>query len=363
MIAMGVVMTSTGTATEPVLPARVAAAGRVAASLGAGALLVSAAPSVRWLGIAHPHGVHVLVSGGEALAIAPEDAELPTAVPVERYAPGRLAATLMLVLADAGVSSRDALAIEAGTLAAEAIPALGGRLWIDAGARLPRARMRKDEHELALIAEAAALSDAGHAAVRDAVRAGVSELELWSAARSAMEGRKGRPLQAIVDLMVGERTALVGVPPSGASVAADAPILFDLAPRHAGYWADSCTTFAYGTPSARLRRTHDAVRNALEAGIAAVRPGARACDVDAFVRSRLDEAGLACPHHTGHGVGAAPQEEPWLRRDCETVLEEGMVVALEPGSYDGDCGVRLEHLLVVESQGARPLTDHSLSLT
>jgi Xaa-Pro dipeptidase len=85
--------------------------------------------------------------------------------------------------------------------------------------------------------------------------------------------------------------------------------------------------------------------------------------VDAAVRAVLADAGLECPHHIGHGVGVSPQEPPWLVADDETVLDEGMVLAIEPGAYTGGFGLRLEHLVLVEAGGARPLTNHSLDLT
>ncbi len=338
--------TLTATTAQTLRPGPLVAASELAATLGAGALLVSSTPAVRWLGVAQPAGAHVLVSGGEALRLATLD-ELPVA------------------LAHIGLQLHDALALEHDALPLSVAAALGERPTTEAGAALTLIRARKDAEELALIEAAAELVKIGHAALREAARAGVgtTELHLWGAARAAIEAAKGRPLHAVVDLMAGKRTALIGVPPSGASVAADAPILFDLAPRHDGWWADSCATFAVGAPSAALRRLHDAARAALDVGIAKARPGMRARDLDAFVRSRLDEGGFDCPHHIGHGVGAAPQEEPWVDRGAPLVLEEGMVLALEPGAYRDGVGARVEHLLLIEADGARPLTSHSLSLT
>jgi Xaa-Pro dipeptidase len=332
-------------ATErPLRPAPLAAASELAATLGAGALLVSSAPAVRWLGVRRPAGVHVLVSDGEALELTTLH-ELPVA------------------LAQAGLGAGDPIALERDALPLALAPALTERPLVEAGDALALARVRKDADELALIDAAARLVDVGHAALREAARAGATELEIWGVARAAVEAVKGRPLHAVVDLMAGERTALVGVPPSGASVASDTPLLFDFAPRHDGWWADSCATFAVGAPSSALRRVHDAACAALEVGIAKARPGVRARDLDALVRSRLDEAGFDCPHHIGHGVGAAPQEEPWVDRDARLVLEQGMVLALEPGVYRDGIGARVEHLLLIEADGARPLTHHSLSLT
>jgi Xaa-Pro dipeptidase len=217
--------------------------------------------------------------------------------------------------------------------------------------------------EVAAIQHAAELVAAGHGAVRDALMEGVTELDLWAAASTAMERVAGGPVDAGVDLLLGERTALVdGSPGRGAAVPGD-PVLFDLAPRRDGYYADSCATFVLETPSRALRQRHAAVRRALDHGIDAARPGVRARDVDRAVRVTLADAGLECPHHIGHGVGTAPQEPPWLVPEDETVLEEGMVLAIEPGAYTDGFGVRLEHLVLIEVNGARVLTTHSLDLT
>ena len=82
--------------------------------------------------------------------------------------------------------------------------------------------------------------------------------------------------------------------------------------------------------------------NLLERGLGLLRPGALAGDIDAAVREGLDY-----PHHTGHGVGVAPHEEPRIVPGGETVIEPGMVVALEPGSYPGPWGMRVERVALV----------------
>jgi Xaa-Pro dipeptidase len=216
--------------------------------------------------------------------------------------------------------------------------------------------------ELDLIRGAAELVAVGHRALRDAIAPGVTEHELWSAAQAAMAEAAGAPVVAIVDLMSGPRTELIGEPPTDRVLRAGDAVLFDLAPRRDGWWADSCATIAVGPPSAALRRRHDAVLAALEAGLDAARTGARTSAVDAAIRGVLAGASLECPHHTGHGVGAAAQQAPWLRPGEDAVLEAGTVLALEPGAYADGLGVRLEHLAVVTDDGARPLTTHSLDL-
>lgn len=353
----------TAVAPHRVVSSRIAAAAEVGRELSAAAVVLSSAPAVRWLGVQRPAGVLALVSAGEALLVAPAGAELDATESVELYTPGEVAAGLRRALGRIDISPDDRVALEPRALPLEVAASLAGRRWVDAGAALGQARAGKDPDELELVVAATRLADIGQGTLRDAARAGATELELWGIARGAIEAVKGRPLHAIVDLMAGDRTECVGLPPSTATVEADAPVLFDLAPRHDGYWADSCATIVCGAPSAAVRRLHDAARAALEVGIANARAGVHARDLDALVRARLAKAGFDCPHHVGHGVGAAPQEEPWLSPDATLTLDEGTVVALEPGVYRDGVGVRVEHLLVVEAGGARPLTTHSLSLT
>lgn len=321
---------------------RVARLSELARDAGVAAVVVSNPATVRWVGIEEPEGTLVVVGGGEGRLVPRREREEPAA-------PDPLGDAL----AEIGIAEGDPIGGELG-------PNSG---WRDLTREISEARAIKGPDEIARIAAAAELVAAGHRALRDACEPGVSELELWAAVRVELEARAGRPVEAVVDLMAGERTELVGEPPGPARVQAGDPVLFDLAPRLDGYWADSCATFVCGAPGAAFLHRHGAAAAALERGLAWARPGVTAGELDAEIRARLAAAGLDCPHHTGHGVGTSAQEPPWIDRDDPTVLEEGMVIALEPGAYGDGFGVRLEHLAVIEAAGARPLTEHSLSPT
>jgi Xaa-Pro dipeptidase len=331
---------------------RLLAVDDVARAYGAGAALLSSPAAVRWLGIERPQGVLAVVSGNDAVVVAADGAD-ETA----------LADALERGFAQAGIGPRDAIAVEGSALTPALARGLGDRAILPADRALDGVRARKDPDELELIVRAGELVDAGHAALRGALGAGITELALWRAAADAMTCAGGGPVEAQVDLMSGPRTALIGEPPGPRVVAACDGVLFDLAPRRDGYWADSCATIACLAARPALRRRYDAVLAALERGLQAARPGITAGDLDRTVRDALASSGLECPHHMGHGVGTAPQEPPWIVPDDPTVLEEGMVIALEPGAYAGGFGVRLERLVHIGPDGARPLTAHSLSLS
>ena len=88
-----------------------------------------------------------------------------------------------------------------------------------------------------------------------------------------------------------------------------------------------------------------------------------AVDIDAALRAALAADGWAdYPHHTGHGLGFSWHEEPRIVPDSATVLEPGMIVALEPGAYGEHWGLRVEQVAVVTQTGHRVLSGHALAL-
>ncbi|MCC6223576.1 MAG: aminopeptidase P family protein [Thermoleophilia bacterium] len=229
---------------------------------------------------------------------------------------------------------------------------------VDVTAAIARSRAVKDPDELDAIRAAIALCDAGQRAAREVAAPGLTELELWAAIRAAIELAAGARTPLLADLVSGPRTAEVGGPPGPRVLAAGEPVLCDLVPRLAGYWGDCCATFAVGgEPAAPLAQAHRKAREALTRAVEAVRPGARAGELDAAIRP-----GLEYPHHTGHGLGTAYHEEPRIVPGGETVLEPGMVVALEPGSYGDGGGVRVEQVVLVTADGCEILSGHALEL-
>jgi Xaa-Pro dipeptidase len=219
-------------------------------------------------------------------------------------------------------------------------------------------RAVKDAGEIARLRAAIRICDAGQAAARRALQAGISELEAWGEVQCAMQLAAGRRLSLLCDFATGERTSEVGGPPTARVVGSGELAIVDLVPRLEGFFGDSCSTFAVGgEPPAEARSHHARCREALERGLAALAPGVVAGDLDAIVR-----AGLDYPHHSGHGIGRAPHEEPRIVPGAATVLEPGMVVALEPGSYPGPWGMRIERIALITEDGCEVLSAHDISL-
>src|SRR6185369_11593419 len=121
-----------------------------------------------------------------------------------------------------------------------------------------------------------------------------------------------------------------------------------------GYRADLTRTVHLDAPSDEFRRVYGIVRDALERSIAAARAGVRASAVDAVARDQIAAAGYgeSFNHSLGHGVGLDQHERPLLSPTSDEVLDEGMVVTVEPGIYlRGRFGVRIEDVVVVTRTG------------
>jgi Xaa-Pro dipeptidase len=345
-----------------------------ALAIAAGRTLVSADPAtVTWLTGHVPEiewgpspfsapPIAILEPDGRLRAVVSEDEAGSLAVDVEPLTfPGfaledvnRRAAAVAAALST--LSGTVTLAVELASLPGSLVRALGVALE-DVSGELQSARAVKDGDELDAIRSAIRAADAGQAAARAALAAGRSELELWNETRAAIEAAVGARTPLLADFVTGPRTAEVGGPPSTRTVETTDLLLVDLVPRVGAYWGDSCATVALGEPSEAVRRAHTVALEALEAAKAAIRPGVRAGEVDAVARALL-----SYPHHTGHGVGVTMHEEPRIVPGSDRVLEAGMIVALEPGSYGDDWGVRVEQVVVVTPDGHELLSGHDLSL-
>jgi Xaa-Pro aminopeptidase len=150
------------------------------------------------------------------------------------------------------------------------------------------------------------------------------------------------------------------------------PVVVDIWPQdpQTGCYTDMTRTFVVGEPPAELAEYQRVVKDAHDAAIAEVRPGADARAVYGAAASVIERAGYptlrtrqpGTPldhgfyHLLGHGVGLELHEAPMLGT-APGELIAGDVITIEPGIYrQGFGGCRLEDILVVTDEGADVLT-------
>ena len=263
---------------------------------------------------------------------------------------------------------RGNLGFEALTLPASLRAGLGDAFpdlqWKDVSGRLAPLRAVKTPDELEAIRQAAHLCDVGQARVRELIAPGRSEIEIFADARACMERAAGQRIHVAGDLVTGQRSGEYGGGLPRADLLANGHLVIcDIVPRLNGWWGDSCATLAVGEPSAQGRKLHRIALDALSLGAEMARPGMKASELDALVRGYVERHGYQYGHHTGHGVGVAQSESPWIVPYNDEVLVEGNVITIEPGIYPGGTGgVRVEDLFLVTRDQLEPLTHHAKGL-
>ena len=225
------------------------------------------------------------------------------------------------------------------------------------------ARLVKDAHEIEILRDAGRrLSDVARR-IGEWVAVGRSELEIAGEVDRAIRqaGFEKTAFDTIV--AAGPNTAYPHARPTDRRVAKGDLVLLDFGGVLEGYCVDLTRMAGAGRVSAEAHSLYRAVRDAQDAAIAAVTPGALTTAVDESARQVLvqQQLGSAFVHGTGHGLGLDVHEAPRVGPGDPseaTRLVSGMVVTIEPGAYViGLGGVRLEDDVLVTDEGREVLTD------
>jgi Xaa-Pro aminopeptidase len=222
-------------------------------------------------------------------------------------------------------------------------------------------RLTKDDEELSLIRRAASILDAAFETAQYTLRPGVSELEVLGILQRRMLEKNGEPFIFDATCGSGPNTGSVDKlgPPTEREVEEGDLFLLDLYPVLKMYKADVTRIFVAGKPAAWQVKMHAVLNEAMRLAEGLLRPGMPAREPDAVVRQCLVQAGYGdhIVHHAGHGLGLTHPERPYIAPWEEMVLQERMVLAIEPGVYiPGLGGMRIEQNYVLWSDGAEPLS-------
>jgi len=338
---------------------------------GVEALLVTHLPDVRWL---------CGFTGSNAALILPTSAQrMPVLVTDGRYsAQARLETSGVKVI----IAPKSAV-IAACEWAAEAkirrcgfddgnttvatlkqmqaaVPAkLRRGIFHPVGALVSSLRWVKDAPEIRKMRAAAALGCRLFENIFDALVPGATEAEVALALE--YEAKKAGASEMSFPSIVasGPRSAM----PHGRASSARLPrrgfVTLDFGVVLDGYCSDMTRTVHMGPASSQERHVYEAVLEAQEAGVTAIRAGVTGDEVDEAARSvlRREKLDKWFTHSTGHGVGLEIHEGPRIAAKQTQKLEAGMIVTIEPGVYiPGKFGVRIEDMVLVTTKGAEILT-------
>lgn len=219
-------------------------------------------------------------------------------------------------------------------------------------------RGQKDEAEYALLKMNAVLNDGAMKAGFAALKEGVTELEVAQAIRDFYAANGAKP--EFTSVCFGENGAFPHHHTGGRKLKANEAVLIDIGGRKDGYPSDMTRVGVFGEKPEGFDEVHGVLERAVQAAIAAAKPGVAAKEVDKAARDVIAAAGYGdfFLHRTGHGLGIDIHEPPYITGTSETILTEGNVFSIEPGIYlQGRFGLRLEEIVILRGNRAEVLSD------
>ncbi len=341
----------------------------VAIPVQVGTNLFAAGPAVVWYNEGH-FWLIVLAGYAGLTAFLQSDDDI-TVVPYNAYridgpiqSGENLRAEFSAVLQSAGVSDRIGVEMDftplgmIETIRAKA-PVSVSFLAVDSW--LEPLRTIKTAEEINKLRRNFALTDLAHGIAREVIRPGLREIDVWTEIHTGVQRAAGQRVAMGNDLVIGRRDPdNIGGWPLDLEIQAGDSVIVDISTIHEGYWSDSCNTYYATEPTDEQLKMRQVILEALDLGYSLLRPGAVAKDIDSALRNFIEKHGYPVyPHHTGHSVGVSGHENPRITPYSEEVLQAGMVIMLEPGTYfAGRTGVRLEDGYLITEQGAERLTSH-----
>jgi len=226
-------------------------------------------------------------------------------------------------------------------------------------------RRVKDAKELELMRKAGELTSEGMKVAYETIRSGVREYEVAAEIEYAMrkKGSWGTAFETIV--ASGVRSAFPHGGCTDRKVQKGDLVVVDIGATYRYYRSDMTRTLVAGKPSAKQKKIYEIVRLAQEQAFQAVKPKAKAKDIDAIARKVIEHTnyGKYFVHGLGHGVGLEVHEPPTLNPESKDRLGVGNVVTIEPGIYViGFGGIRIEDTVLVRKCKAEKFTEGPYTL-
>ena len=231
--------------------------------------------------------------------------------------------------------------------------------FFDVGTALAKARMLKDAAELEKIQRACDIASEVADIIPTMITDGVTEYEVAAEIGYQMQKKGASATSFDTIAAFGQAAAEPHHTPTDYRLQKTDMSLFDFGCRVSRYCSDITRTFSPREMSAKYTKVYETVLEAQRRAIAAIRPGVISAEIDKIARDYIDAGEFKgrMIHSLGHGVGLDVHEGGSFSPRSQIVLEENMVMTVEPGIYlPGWGGVRIEDDVLVTKNGCRLLT-------
>lgn len=220
-------------------------------------------------------------------------------------------------------------------------------------------RKIKEPGEIEAVMKAIAAATQAFTDIMGLIRPGNTERNIADELDHAMRGRGAQGPSFPTIVASGPRGALPHAEPSDRKFEAGDTVIIDFGALVDGYCSDETVTVCLGDIPDKMKEVYSIVDDARKLGIDNALSGKAVKQLDDIVRGYIEERGYGdfFRHGVGHGVGIAVHEAPGINSVATGILEENMIVTIEPGIYLPNIGgVRLEDMVLITAGKARVLT-------
>jgi Xaa-Pro aminopeptidase len=237
---------------------------------------------------------------------------------------------------------------------------------IDCAPLLAEVRAIKTTQEIERMRLANELAALGMEYARDNIRPGMKESEVAAMIEGHIHavgvGYKGKVEMARAFTLVWSGKGIATfTATSHRPVQANEPTLVEIWVCADGYWTDLTKNLCPGKLTPEYDKLLEQLLKIFNDAAAFARPGARLGELDRMIRAGIADAGYPGQpsHPVAHGVGARAHEFPWAHQAAPGTMQEGMVLAIEPGIYwEGGGGLRLEDNFLITANGNEKLCSY-----
>lgn len=212
----------------------------------------------------------------------------------------------------------------------------------------------KESNELQCIRTACEISSRALEKLYRDIRPGITEKELEARLTMYMAMEDADVKSSANIVLSGARTSMLHGVPSMKAVEYGDLVLIDFGCKYHGYTADITRTVIAGKATAKQKEIYQLVLDINEACIANMKAGIRADSLYQIAMNMIKGTGYESYFYTsfGHGIGLFVHQRPFVREQSEDILEENVVMTMEPGIYiPGWGGIRIEDDLLIKNDG------------
>jgi len=224
--------------------------------------------------------------------------------------------------------------------------------FVDATLVVQKNQRIKSTQEVAIIRYIAQVASRTFQQIPSVLKPGMTEIEVFKTFKQLALKEGADDVAFLVGGADNDGYRDIIGPPTERPLSNGDVLILDTGCTRDGYYCDFDRNFSVGTPSQRVAHAHHVAWDATEAGLEVIKPGVTCQEVfqamQSVMQPHVSDNARGDVGRLGHGLGMQLTETPSFTGSDKTVIEEGMVMTLEPGFCygDGQVMVHEENVLI-----------------